>query len=153
LNGARETADAIVQEMPNLPAGSLVVFGDIFGGRIDNIHTVVSAEISSNTGQLLVTFDLGEILEVWDPEQAVVGPNALKIAKASRVRWNWLYYGEADKPANHVYIDHNVVGARVEVSSSAPHRGPVAASIQSLAVEIVPIADWLSGRWVQGSVR
>ena len=141
------------RELESLPTGSLVVFGDIFGGRIDNIQTIVSAELSPNAGQLLVTFDLGETLEVWDPSQAVIGRDVFKIAKASRVRWNWLYYGEPDKPENNLYIEYNLVGAGVEVSSNARHREPSAASTQSPAVEIVPIADWLSGRWVQGGER
>jgi len=33
-----------VQLIPDVKRGSLVVFGDIFGGRIDDIHTVTGAK-------------------------------------------------------------------------------------------------------------
>ena len=134
-------------ELAQLPAGSLIVFGDVFGGRIDNTHTVVSVEVGIE-GQLLVTFNLGETLEVWDPAEALIRPHLLRIGRASRVKWNWLYYGAEDRPENHVYIQHEVVGSQVQVTSNAPYRDPATASIYSPAVEIVPVADWLSGRWI-----
>jgi hypothetical protein len=41
---AQTIAEVISRHLPDVKRGSLVAFGDIFGGRIDNVHTVRSAQ-------------------------------------------------------------------------------------------------------------
>ena len=36
-----EVGATVKAALPNLKRGTLVVWGDIFGGRIDNVHQVV----------------------------------------------------------------------------------------------------------------
>lgn len=43
MTSASDLAAEISQPIPYVKRGSLVVFGDIFGGRIDNTHTVTAA--------------------------------------------------------------------------------------------------------------
>lgn len=47
---------AIAAAVPNIKRGSLVVFGDIFGGRIDNWHEVVGAA-ENDDGSVAVHFN------------------------------------------------------------------------------------------------
>src|SRR5215469_2018322 len=67
MTSASDLAEEISQLIPCVKRGSLVVFGDIFGGRIDNIHTVTGAKALDSPERLVVEFDEGETLEVWDP--------------------------------------------------------------------------------------
>jgi hypothetical protein len=111
--------EAIARALPNLKRGSLVVFGDIFGGRIDNIHSAVSAEIGGSPTRLRVEFNEGESLEVWDPADYSFGPRDFRIATASRVRWEWFYYGKPKTPENHFFIQHEVRNGVVSATSDA----------------------------------
>ena len=86
-------ADSVVRSLPGLKTGSLVVFGDVFGGRIDNIHQVISAEALGDPERLAVTFHEGETLEIWDRRVASGGSGSttdvrrpLKISSSSSTR-------------------------------------------------------------------
>jgi hypothetical protein len=125
MSVAEDVAAEIRSKLPNVKRGSLSVFGDIFGGRVDNIHVVTSARAEGEPGRLIVTFDQGETLEVWDPAEAVIDLNTFRITKASRVRWEWFYYGRDKTAANRYFIEHvrdrNSVSATTD-ADWAPHR-------------------------------
>ena len=117
MSTAGKIAAEITARLPDVTHGSLSVFGDIFGGRIDNIHTVTFATAEGEPERLVVVFDQGETLEVWDPEGAIVNAHAFRIAKASKVRWEWFYYGREKTPANRYFIKHVRDGDTVRVTS------------------------------------
>jgi hypothetical protein len=125
MSVVEDVAAEITSRLPNVRHGSLRVFGDIFGGRVDNIHIVTSARSDGEPPRLVVTFNEGETLEVWDPEGAVVDLHTLRIAKASRVRWEWFYYGREKTPDNRYFIEHVRDGDTVRVTTDidwVPHR-------------------------------
>ena len=129
---------AINVSLPRLKSGSLAVFGDIFGGRIDNIHTVLSAATGNAPSRLRVEFDEGESLEVWDPDDYTFGPRVFRIEKATRVRWEWFYYGRPKTPENRFFIEYEVWDGLVIANSDAdwaPRR--FAPSLLRPAVEIL----------------
>jgi len=109
---------AIHRAMPNIKAGSLVVFGDVFGDRIDNIHRVVSATASED-GSTTISFDQGEMLTVWEPSGIDVSSVRFRIVRASRIRWEWFYYSRARTQENRYVIEYQVEGDRVTVSDNA----------------------------------
>ena len=101
----------------------MVVYGDIFGGRIDNQHRVISAYARSESDRLVVEFNEGETLEIWDPRHASISAREFRISSASRVRWDWFYYGRPKTAENrffieHVRIDDIVVGSTNATGSS-----------------------------------
>ncbi|MDQ2846104.1 MAG: hypothetical protein M3Y77_07085 [Actinomycetota bacterium] len=106
MTNAADLASEITRRLPDVKRGSLVVYGDIFGGRIDNIHVVTSATVSGNPQRLVVGFNEGETLEVWDPDHAIVSAHEFRINNASRVRWEWLYYGRPKVADNRYFIEH-----------------------------------------------
>lgn len=121
----RDIATEIAGRLPDVRSGSLVVFGDVFGGHVDNIHTATSAEVTDQPERLVVHFDNGETLEVWDAEQVVISANEFRIKDASRVRWEWFYYGRPQTMSNRYFIEHVRTGGHVTVTSNAtlaPHR-------------------------------
>jgi hypothetical protein len=124
--------------LATLKRGSLVVFGDIFGGRIDNIHSAVSAAAAGSPSRLRVEFDEGESLDVWDPADFSFGPRMFRIQNASRVRWEWFYYGRLKTPANRFFIEHRSDGADVRAFSDADWAPQVfAPSLARAAVELL----------------
>lgn len=136
-----QLAKAIREALPNIKRGSLAVFGDIFGGRIDNIHTVVGVHANAD-GSVVVEFDQGETLQVWDPSGLTIGAASFQVNRASRVRWEWFYYGKERLPQNRYFQEHRVIGDRVEVASNVDWFTPsFAPSVGRPAAELIG-HDW-----------
>jgi hypothetical protein len=95
-----------VQLIPDVKRGSLVVFGDIFGGRIDDIHTVTPAKTLGNPERLVVEFDEGESLEVWEPGSATISSSVFCISTASRLRREWFCYGRPKIREKRFFVEH-----------------------------------------------
>ena len=119
MSDASEMAIEITRLLPDLKSGSLVVFGDIFGGRIDNIHRVIAAEAIEASNTLVVRFDEDEVLKVADPGGAEFGAQVFKISSASAVRWEWFYYGRPRTAENRFFIQHAWKAGRVVADSDA----------------------------------
>ena len=77
----------------------------------------------------MLSFDQGETLAVWDPARVSVADDGLRIARASRVRWEWFYYGRAKTPENGFSIEYRVErDGAITVADTAdwyePHHRP-----------------------------
>jgi hypothetical protein len=81
MTSAESIVSEIVQRLPTLKRGSLSVYGDIFGGRMDNIHTVTGAH-ALGPSRVVIEFDERETFEVWDPQGATISEAEFKIRKA-----------------------------------------------------------------------
>ena len=112
--------------------GALCFFGEWFGGRpYDNQHTLT--DLSGDEDYVLLTFDEGETLGVSDPQGVSVVDDGLRIARASRVRWEWFYYGRPKTPDNRYSIEYRVDSEGViTVADTAdwyePHHQPDASA-------------------------
>jgi hypothetical protein len=135
---APDLAAEISQLIPHVRRGSLVVFGDIFGGRIDNIHTVIAARTLGDPERLLVEFDEGETLEVWDPGSAMISSGEFSISTAAKVRWEWFCYGGLKVPENRFFIEHTRANDAVIAKTNATWAGlTFAPSAARAAVELL----------------
>ena len=119
-----ECVSLIRASLPDIMSGSLAFFGRIFGGRIDNLHSIVDAWNSDDPDEFVVAFDSGERLRVWGASEVRADPHAFEIPDAARVRWEWLAYGQLDRPENHWFIDHEVRGHEVAITSNVPADSP-----------------------------
>lgn len=138
---ASDLAAEIAQLIPDVKRGSLVVFGDVFGGRIDNIHTVTAAEALGNPERLVVRFDEGETLAVWDPGNATISSQQFCISTAAKVRWEWFYYGRPKTPENRFFIEHARADDVVVARTNATWGNQVfAPTVERAAVELVGIS-------------
>ncbi len=134
-------ASDINRAVPGLKRGSLAVFGDIFGGRIDNIHTAISA-IEVTPDCLRINFDGGETLDVWNPAEATFDADSFQILSATKVRWEWFYYGRPTVPENRYYIEHAHGSDGITASTDAIWGGSIfAPSDVRPAVEILWFDD------------
>ena len=86
--------------------GSLRFWSEWFGRPHDNFHIPISAELDGNV--LTIFFNEGEKCTVYDPSGIVNKPDEFYIVHASRIIWEWYYYGKAHTPENlcrRVYTD------------------------------------------------
>lgn len=82
--------------------GSFRFYGEWFGGRAyENQHTLTS--VHGDEHRLVLGFDEQETLTVDDPMGVLVVREELRIARASRVRWEWFAYGCA-QTAENLYV-------------------------------------------------
>ncbi|MGH3023247.1 MAG: hypothetical protein ACRDNI_06285, partial [Gaiellaceae bacterium] len=72
----------------------------------DNQHTL--SGVSGDDKAIVLSFDAGETLTTWNPAGVSVAEDGLRIARASRVRWEWFYYGRPKAPENRYSIDYRV---------------------------------------------
>jgi hypothetical protein len=117
MTAASHIAEQINRAVPHIKTGCLRVYGDFFGRPHDSIHTALSARTSLDGNVLIVEFDVGETLEIWNPGSASVSETAFSIATASKVRWQWFYYGRPQTPENVYYIEHARSGNDVSVTT------------------------------------
>ncbi len=129
----------IGEALPRIARGSLRFWGSWFGGRPhDNLHQIVECHAE---GELLtIGFDGGEILRVWNPRDAVVREKRLVIGDASRVRWEWFYYGRPQIPANLRFEDFTVDGSEIRTDTNVDRYSSALETDRSLpAVELVSL--------------
>jgi hypothetical protein len=135
--GAEALVAAVSRALPDIKRGSLVVFGDIFGGHIDNIHTLAGAEGEAGDCALL-HFDQDETLRVWNPDGIHVSKDEFRVERASRVRWEWFYYGRPRTPENLFFREHRAFDDHVEASSNVDWYVPTfAPSLAMAAVQLL----------------
>jgi hypothetical protein len=99
----QEIAERINKHLTAIKRGTLRFWGHWFGRPYDNWHQVVSCTFTSEV--LKLTFNEGETLHVWDGHKAIVSRKTLQIATASRVRWEWYYYGRPKTAASLYFQD------------------------------------------------
>ena len=116
---AEEMAGAINGALPNVKKGTLRFFGDWFGRQMDNIHSIVAAE--ADESRLCLTFNEDETLDIWDPENLDLEPDVLFVIRsASRVRWEWFYYGRPKTPDNRYFIEYRRVDNAIHRDTDRP---------------------------------
>ena len=93
--------------------GTLRFFGDWFGRPYDNFHIPVSAELSENV--LTILFNNGGKCVVYDPVGTVNEPNDFHVGRASKIVWEWYYYGKAQTPENLCRLEYTFADGSVSV--------------------------------------
>jgi len=135
---ASAIAGEINRRLPDVKCGSLAVFGDIFGGRVDNIHTIVSARAFEADDLLVINFNEDEVLSIWSPGLSVVDEKEFRIVAANRVRWEWFYYGRPKTSDNRYFIEHTRELGEIRVTTSQDARtSTFSPSVSAPAVELL----------------
>lgn len=117
------------------PAGTLRVFGDLFGRPYDNVHTLVAVDVRD--GALVLGFGEGEELTVFNPANLVTGGDMFRIERADRVRWEWYAHGETKSLSNRHREEHWLEDGVVRAESTATWYEPTfSPSLDHPAVEL-----------------
>ena len=90
--------------------------GEFFGRPYDNIHRLIGC--SPLVDGVQFTFDEGETLTVWHPSRWGISTARFEILEASRVRWEWFYYGREKSPENRYHIEWTACGDVAAVSTN-----------------------------------
>jgi hypothetical protein len=116
MTEAARLAALISGALPRVKRGSLRIWGSWFGRPFDNCHQIVACQAESDL--LIVRFNEGEVLKVWAPRAATVDNESFRIGDASRVRWEWFYYGRPKTAANLCFEDFTADGAETRTATN-----------------------------------
>lgn len=115
--------------------GTLRFWGDWFGRPYDNFHKPVSAE--HNGSVLTIRFDNGERLTVFEPSGIVNEQNDFHIESASKIVWEWYYYGRVRTPENLCRLEYTYNRGTVSVVCTGKCRtGTRSIDAKSYALEL-----------------
>jgi len=114
---ASEIAASLNASLPRLKAGSLRFWGQWFGRPFDNAHRITRCR--SDGDALILEFNEGETLIVRQPEGLDIQANTFSIAAATRVRWEWFYYGRPKTKENRYYEEYLHRGSYIDAATNA----------------------------------
>jgi hypothetical protein len=107
----------LIQELPERKkSGSIRIWGQWFGRAMDNIHRCIASRATEN--QLILSFDQGETLTIWNPSEPEIEGATLSFSLAARIRWEWYYYGRSQEPENLLFIEYKKHDGKVIRSSN-----------------------------------
>lgn len=128
-----------VKDLLPYRAGAMRVFGDWFGAPFDNQHIIVGTDTRNH--DLVLTLNEDETLIVFDPQDYTFEANSFRIQQATRVHWEWFYYGWPHKPEYRYSIDHWLEKGDVRARSTAPPPHILSPSLDKPAVEFLRRPD------------
>ena len=131
---ASDIATHIQALLPHVPSGTLRFWGVWFGRPHDNCHTIVRAEADGDC--LAVHFNDEETLRVWQPADCQIDSQQFVIRSASRVLWQWYWYGRPHAPGNLMSDDFVRDGLSVRFQSTFPIQRHETPTIHQPAVQI-----------------
>lgn len=92
------------QHFVKFKGGSLRIFGDWFGRPYDNFHVPKTFSFVDNI--LVITFENDETLTIWNPAHLQIEEHTFKVEEASKVRWEWFYYGRPKIEENRFFLEY-----------------------------------------------
>jgi hypothetical protein len=127
-------------------AGCLIFFGDIFGGRFgENQHQIIDYRYDKTSEIFRIFFNAGEICTVYNPEMIEYGEKVFTIKDASRIIWEWYYYGREKTVDNLNILDYKKLDASY-VSLEKSGNLAVDSKIVTFEIKNHPALQFLS-RW------
>ena len=123
------------QNFIKFKGGSLCIFGDWFGRPYDNVH--VPKTFSFDNDILTITFDNDETLTIWNPSHVQIEERLLKVGEASKVRWDWFYYGRPKIEKNRFFLEYVKDQGRIHTDTNVDwYNHPFQTSLKEPAVVI-----------------
>jgi hypothetical protein len=128
--------EEIIAALPSLKVGSLCIWGDWFGRPYDNQHQIVGATVDGN--YLVLNFNDGETLKLESPTKIELSADVFRVANATRVRWEWYYYGRPKTPENRYFQEYVRNGDQIETTTNVDWYTPqFSTSLESPAAELL----------------
>jgi hypothetical protein len=73
---------------------------------------------------LIITFDQREILSIWNPSGFQIDKKEFQIDSATRVLWQWHYYGRPQTAENLYYFDYFFDGDELRAKTNVDFYEP-----------------------------
>ncbi len=131
---ASELAAQVQQMLPNVHSGTLRFWGVWFGKPHDNYHTVIKAEAEGDC--LVLHFNEDETLRIWHLQACQIDSGQFVIALASRVLWQWYWYGRPHAPGNLMSCEFIRNGTKIDFTTTFPGVHDSRPSFDEPAVQI-----------------
>ena len=132
----QEIANRIREGLPKVKRGSLRFWGVCFGRPHDNWHTLTGCKAEGDC--LSLAFDGGESLVVWSPGGLSLDDSIFQIKTATRVRWEWFYYGRPQLAENLRFMDFERSGRVVTANTNTEFSDqPLKPKVSNPAVELL----------------
>jgi hypothetical protein len=132
--------DEIAADINALPpcqrSGTLRIWGDWFGRPLDNVHACTACCVGQD--HLVLLFDAGEELHVWNPAGVKVVGSCLIFEHATRVRWEW-YSGLRHVMSSLQYLDYALKDGQIQFRSGADWKSSHTAISDANAVVLVSL--------------
>ncbi len=90
--------------------GTLIFFGDIFGGRYgENRHQIIDYKYEKTQEIYRIHFNEGETCTIYNPKEIEYDREVFIIKDASRIIWEWYYYGREKTASNLNSLDYKKI--------------------------------------------
>ncbi len=116
-------------------SGTLMIWGEWFGRPMDNVHVCQSC--TSEHDCVTLHFDQNERLVIWNPSLMTTRGYSLIIPPATKVRWEWYYYGRPQLAENLMFNEYELNGKTITLTSNWRQGKATSASAQENAVELI----------------
>jgi hypothetical protein len=134
LDSAAEIAAHIQRLVPRVHSGTLRFWGVWFGRPYDNEHSIVRANAAGDCLEL--HFNDEETLRIWHPSNWQIDSKQFMIFAATRVLWQWYWYGRPHAPSNLMSDDFVRDGLSVRFESTFPGQRHETPTLHQPAVQI-----------------
>ncbi|MHB8927900.1 MAG: hypothetical protein ACYC9Q_09640 [Bacillota bacterium] len=135
MSEASRIAGHARQSLPRIKRGRPSFFGDTLDLPAGETRTIADVDLEDEC--LVLRFETGEILRVWDPSGPDVGDNSFVIAHASRVVWEWYPDLAKQSPEGRLYREYSVRGSGIEARTNAdPYMSRLQPKVGYPAVEL-----------------
>lgn len=117
LNEGKKIIERMKDNVSDIKKGTLRFWGDWFGRPMDNYHIIVNVQFNPLENILILMFNDGEILTVWDPDNIKSDLSEFYIRSATKIRWEWFSYGQPKINQNLYYKQYEKQDSSIIVSS------------------------------------
>ena len=136
MTGTYADIAAVIEALPERNrSGSLKIWGAWFGRPMDNYHICQSCVAEED--YITLRFDKRERLRVWVPSRVVTRGYTLIIETASKVRWEWYYYGRPQLSENLMFNEYERQGECIAYESNWMPGVETSARAHNNAVELI----------------
>jgi len=117
MNYDKTTIELMKKNIIGLKKGTLRFWGEWFGRPMDNYHIIVNVQFTPQENILILTFNEGETLAVWNPLNINSDSSEFYIRSATKIRWEWFSYGHPQINQNSYYKQYEKLDSSIVVSS------------------------------------
>lgn len=136
MSGTYSDIAAAIEALPERNrSGSLKIWGAWFGRPMDNSHICQSR--TSEHDYITLHFDKNERLRVWNPGPLITPGNTLIIETATKVRWEWYYYGRPQLAENLMFKEYVLKDGSIVFNSNQLTDVETSARAHNYAVELI----------------
>ncbi|MHB0886054.1 MAG: hypothetical protein ACYC6I_09685 [Bacillota bacterium] len=116
MTEASRFVDQVRQSLPRLKRGTPSFYGDRLDLPAGETRSVTEVDLDGDC--VVLRFETGEILRIWDPAGYEVANNAFVVTRASRVVWEWYPDLQQQSPEARRFREYVARGSGIEARTN-----------------------------------